>query len=202
MKNLLNSLILFILIISCGNPSESKMELPVETDETKESPRAITQDNDRVSGSFMVTVGEKKYQSTQLQDNYCDMSFSYSGEKSFVVIRLKDNISDDALLINLYGDENFIDNPEGKLERFMLTSKEFPKAQILFLPHDNEMGSLGGIVMAEGALTTSEFDKGRFIGSFDGLGGRGVDVMKKENLITFEGIISLETKNVTIIGKD
>lgn len=200
MKRIFYFFLAAILFFSCGNPnSNEKPESNQEVEKTQTSSKKSTMpDDDRVSGSFEITVDGKAYKSTQLQDNYCDMTYNFKGEKSFVVARFKDVHSDDALLVAIYGDESFISNPDEKIEQFMF-SKGQNKANIQFLPGDGK-GAMTSYTMVEGSFTLSKFEEGQIIGSFAGSGGLPKDVVTKENLIPFTGEINLKTENVTKMG--
>lgn len=192
------------LFFSCENsPSsesttEDKQEQTGEK-ETKPS-RTRVEDDDRVSGYFDLKIDGKTYKSTQLQDNYCDMTFLYRGEESFVTIRFKDVESNDALLLTFYGDEEFMLDPSGTIESFMF-SDDGNKANLQFLPGDGN-GSIMSLTMVEGSITVSNFAKGKIEATFEGMGGKPKDVVTKKNLIPFKGKVVLETKNVSEMGKD
>lgn len=200
MKNILYILLATFVFISCGNSNSNEGVESNQKEETKEAPakKSKTPDDDRVSGSFEVVVDGKSYQSTQLQDNYCDMTFNFKGGKSFVVVRLKDVHSDDILSLSIYGDESFISSPASNIANFMF-SGEKNKAKIQFLPGDGK-GSMTSITMVEGSLSISKFVEGQVKGSFEGSGGKPKDVVTKENLLSFSGKINLKTEHVTVMG--
>ena len=200
MKYLLYLTLSLGLLMSCGN-SDSKDNSSTDNDEkVKTTTKSTETDDNRVSGSFTVSVDGKTYKSEQLQDNYCDMNYAYKGEKSFVAVRFKDVNSKDALLLSIYGDESYIENPEGSITSFMFSGQNSKKANIQFLPYDKK-GSLASITMLEGNLNIIKFQEGVVEATFKGMGGAPKDVVTKTNLIPFEGELSLKTEHVTKIGK-
>lgn len=192
------------LFFSCENSPSSEStpeDKQVQTGEKETKPsRTRVEDDDRVSGYFDLKIDGKTYKSTQLQDNYCDMTFLYKGEESFVTIRFKDVESNDALLLTFYGDKEFMLDPSGTIESFMY-SDAGNKANLQFLPGDGN-GSIMSLTMVEGSITVSNFAKGKIEATFEGMGGKPKDVVTKKNLIPFKGEIVLETKNVSEMGKD
>lgn len=205
MKTIIILILAISFFISCESPQssettkEQKQEQKKEQKQTKSSQTKM-KDDGRVSGFFDLQVDGVSYKSTQLQDNYCDMTFLYKKEKSFVTIRFRDVETHDALLLTFYGDEDFILDPSGTIETFMFSSAD-TKSNVQFIPGDGK-GSLSSITMVEGSLNVSKFSKGQIEATFKGKGGKPKDVVTKENLVPFEGKIQLNTKNVSEMGKE
>ena len=194
-------------IISCESPqsSDSNREQKQEHKQNQEQEQTETapakvKDDDRVSGFFDLQVDGNSYKSTQLQDNYCDMTFLYKGEKSFVTIRFRDVETRNALLVTLYGDEDFIMDPSGTIEKFMFSNAD-TKANIQLVPGEGN-GAMSGMTMVEGSLTVTKFSKGQIEATFNGKGGKAQDAVTKKNLVPLEGEIKLNTENVTEMGKE
>jgi hypothetical protein len=190
-------------IVSCESPqTEENGNEQQQEREQKQTKKAQTKvkDDDRVSGYFDLKLDGVSYKSTQLKDNYCDMTFFYKGEKSFVTIRFRDVETFDALLVNIYGDEDVIVNPSGTIEDFMFSQAD-TKVNIQLLPGDGKE-SMHSISMVEGSLNISKFAKGQIKATFEGKGGGPKDAVTKENLLPFSGTIELNTENVMEMGKD
>lgn len=201
MKGTSTLFLVLILLFACGAPdTNGSMDSNPENKNVKKTASSIP-DDDRVSGYFNLIVGDKTYKSSQLQDNYCDMTFNYNEEKSFVAIRFRDVESRDALLVSIYGDEEFISTPEGKIETFMFSGPAKRKVNIQFMPGDGK-GSMNSTTIIEGSCMISKFGEGNIEASFEGSGALPKDVVTKQNLITFKGEIDLKTKNVTKLGLD
>lgn len=200
MKQFIYFLLGMLILASCGSDDTETNDNPNQQVKKEESKsKSGTPDDERVSGSFEVDVDGKTYKSTQLQDNYCDMNYNFKGDKSFVSVRFRDVDSRDVMLVSIYGDEDYISNPEGKIDKFML-SGQFPiKANIQFIPGDGQ-GSMTSFTMAEGTLNISKVDDGIFEGDFSGMGGTPMNVAKKENLIPFSGSFALRTVHVKKYG--
>ena len=200
MKNLLYLAIATFLFVSCGNSSSNEsVEEPQVEEKTESKTQTKMKDDDRVSGSFEVSVDGKTYKSSQLQDNYCDMNYYYKGEKSFVVARLKDVNTNDVLLVTIYGDESFVDNPDKTIENFMF-SQETNKANLQFMA-GNQQGSMNSTTMVNGSFSLSKFEEGHIVGSFEGKGGSAINAVTKKNLIPFSGEIDLKTQHVKKMGE-
>ena len=158
MKTFIILILTISFFISCESPKQSEttgdqeQQQVREQEQTKKS-RSKMKDDDRVSGFFDLQVDGVSHKSTQLQDNYCDMTFLYKGEKSFVTMRFKDVETDHALLLTFYGDEEFILDPSGTIETFMFSSAD-TKSNVQFVPGDGK-GSLSSITMVEGSLDES-----------------------------------------------
>ncbi|WP_235295763.1 hypothetical protein [Portibacter marinus] len=199
MKFILPLFLFASILVSCGNSETPKVNGSEVSEEENSENRTLPKNDDRVSGFFKVTVDGKDYNSEQLQDNYCDMSFNFAGEKSFVAIRFKDVKSKDALIFNIYGPEDFIADPAGTLNAFMFTPGAKQKINVQFLPGDS-MGSMSSITMIEGEVNISQFSEGQIKATFNGKGAKPTDVVTKKNLVPIEGEIELKTTNITKIG--
>ena len=197
MRNLLFLILFIALSVSCENQSSKDDNTSSESPVKKESPKSFTKDDDRVSGLFEVRLDGQSYKSTQLEDNYCDMNFSYNGDKSMLSIRFQDVFTHDILLINIKGSEEMIKNPTGTIENMGMTGT--PSAMISFYPADG-INKMQPLVLAEGSLEITKFDEGKIVANFSGMGGTMINSVKKENLFPYEGKVNMETKNIKIIG--
>mgnify|MGYP000641997038 CR=1 FL=1 len=185
---------------SSNDPKENMEEQQEQNKEEKKTSRKQVKDDDRVSGFFDLQVDGTSYKSTQLQDNYCDMTFYNNGEKSFVTIRFRDMETHNALIVSFYGDKDFILDPSGTIEDFMFSDAD-TKANIQLVPADGN-SALSSITMVEGSFNISSFAKGQIEATFNGKGGKAQDAVTKKNLVPLEGEIKLNTENVTEMGKE
>jgi hypothetical protein len=171
---------------------EAKTTSSENKSEAKKAPA-----NKNVEGFYDFKIGDERFQSSDLEDNYCNMTFNYAADKSFVVIRWKSKKSSNAFLLTIYGSEVDIDNPGSSLVNIMSSTKERPAIIASFVKGETmEMLNLG-----EGELNLEEFSKGKIVGSIKGKGGTQMNILKKEPLVNYEGSFSLTTKLVTITGK-
>lgn len=182
-------------LFACGdkNSTETKVTSPKES---KSAPKKAPA-NKNVEGFYELKVGDETFQANDLDDNYCNMTYNYSGDKSFVAIRWRGKNSKNGFLFTIYGSEEDINNPGSVLNHMMSTSKERPAAYISMVKGETmEMLNLG-----EGEIKLEEFSKGKIVGTIKGKGGSQKAILQKEGLVNYEGSFSLTTKLITEVGK-
>lgn len=195
-------LLITIFIISytaCQNADSNKMD---ETEKEGTAETIITEDNQGVFGSFELEIDGNEINSIKFKPSHTDFTFFKDGSKSFVAIRMRDEKTDDNLLLTIYGDENFVYDPKSEINEFITSQSDGPKANIVFIKGDDPMYVHNSISLVEGTLTIAEFDKGELIGSFAGMGALPKDLVTKENLVPFKGTITIKTPKVMEQGNN
>ncbi len=199
MKQLLYSLLLILLVLSCGNTAEadSKKEMP---DKKVEKPTKKKKNKEnKVKGSFNLNIDGKTYKSGNLIQNYCDINKFYDGDKSSLTVRFKDQDTEESLILILFGSESFIDNPVSTITNLGFSSTDLPRATLSFIGGEYPIHK--SFNLGTGELVIQEYKDGFIKGKINGTGGALKDIMQKQNLVNVDGSFSLETKNLNSVRK-
>ena len=164
---------------------------PDEEKEPKKEKVTKTKSNKNTNetGYFEVSIDGKTFKSTNFANDYCNMQFTYNGDKSASTIRFKDKETGNSMVINIYGSESYIDKPDARIPNIRPKVNDTPSVMIAYI----ENGQYSQSHLGEGEVLIEEFSKGKIVGSFKGKGGALKDILTGETMVPYEGKFSLTT---------